>query len=165
MNKSVWLCFAEIFKINYYYIYVCICMWVCISDCSTWSRNYRQLLKALRVCWSSAIAPAFNLSNTFKGSGELTRLSEKTLLPECSQQTAALTKEGLWQPSLTVTSTTASSPTPQLLEGLLSLSTTPPSVSLDPQTSTAVSSGTYSSLTHTYIPLYLLFSFICYCIL
>lgn len=93
-------------------------MWVCISDCSTWSRNYRQLLKALRVCWSSAIAPAFNLSNTFKGSGELTRLSEKTLLPECSQQTAALTKEGLWQPSLTVTSTTASSPTPQLLEGL-----------------------------------------------
>lgn len=81
-------------------------MWVCISDCSTWSRSYRQLLKVLWVCWSSAIAPAFNLSNTFKGSGELTRLSEKTLLPECSQQTAALTKEGLWQPSLTVTSTT-----------------------------------------------------------
>lgn len=106
MNKSVCLCFAEIFKINYYYIYVCICMWVCISDCSTWSRSYRQLLKVLWVCWSSAIAPAFNFSNTFKGSGELTRLSEKTLLPECSQQTAALTKEGLWQPSLTVTSTT-----------------------------------------------------------
>lgn len=81
-------------------------MWVCISDCSTWSRSYRQLLKVLWVCWSSAIAPAFNLSNTFKGSGALTRLSEKTLLPECSQQTAALTKEGLWQPSLTVTSTT-----------------------------------------------------------
>lgn len=43
-------------------------MWVCISDCSTWSGSYRQLLKALWVCWSSAIAPAFNLSNTFKGS-------------------------------------------------------------------------------------------------
>lgn len=93
-------------------------MWVCISDCSTWSGSYRQLLKALWVCWSSAIAPAFNLSNTFKGSGELTRLSEKTLLPKCSQQTAALTKEGLWQPSLTVTSTTASSPNSTAARGL-----------------------------------------------
>lgn len=118
-------------------------MWVCISDCSTWSGSYRQFLKALWVCWSSAIEPAFNLSSTFKemskGSGELTRLSEKTLLPElCSQQTAALTQEGLWQPSLTATSYPPLPPTPQLLEGSLWLSTTPPSVSLDPQTSTAV---------------------------